>query len=292
MAVSKFEKYLVRKPVYERFSGVKNRQSPAMTYMSRAQVPESNYYLEYGWIQGIPEPNPYIFEHVHDTDEIILYLGGDPDNPEDLGGEIEIRVGGQPLIFSSTSALFVPRGVKHGPVIWHKFRKPHIEMILTMDGTAKENQPKSSIPETGNGLLQQTSEINYEKYLVRKPIYERGSGVKNRQSPTMTFMSTNQVPEANYYLEYGWIYGIPEPNPNVTRHVHKNDELIVHFGGNPQEPEDLGGKIEVMVEDEPLVFDTTTALLAPKGLTHCPVTWKEFRKPHLEMAITLGYGKR
>lgn len=51
-------------------------------------------------------------------------------------------------------------------------------------------------------------ESKYEKYVVRKPIYESGPGFRNRQSPTMTFMSSKQVPEANYYIELGWIYGI------------------------------------------------------------------------------------
>ena len=83
MTTSKFEKYLVRKPIYERFSGLKNRQSPVMTYMSRAQVVESDNYLSYGWIYGIPEPNPPVPGHAHDSEEIILYIGGDPQNPED-----------------------------------------------------------------------------------------------------------------------------------------------------------------------------------------------------------------
>ena len=37
------------------------------------------------------------------------------------------------------------------------------------------------------------AESQYEKYVVRKPNYEAGPGVKNRQSPTMSFMSTKQV---------------------------------------------------------------------------------------------------
>jgi len=80
-----YEKYLVRKPVYESCSGFKNRQSPTMTYMSKAQVSEANCYLELGWISGLPEPNPHISEHVHDFDEIIMHLGGDPNASRDLG---------------------------------------------------------------------------------------------------------------------------------------------------------------------------------------------------------------
>jgi len=287
---SKYERYLVRKPIYERNRGIKNRQSPTMTYMSSVLVKEANYYLDFGWIYGIPEPNPNVPEHRHETDEIILYFGGDPDNPEELGGEIEFFVGGQSLIFSTSSALYIPRGIRHGPVVWKKFKKPHVEMnLIPGAGVINEKWMKRTDTETGIVL---NKDNDYERFLVRKPIYERAIGIKNRQSPTMTYISSAQIPEANYYIEFGWIYGIPEPNPPVTRHVHKNDEIILHFGGDPQNPEDLGGEIEIMVEDEPLIFNTNTAFFAPKGLTHCPVTWRKFSRPHIEMAITLGSGIR
>jgi hypothetical protein len=291
MADSKYEKYLVRTPVYNRFTGVKNRQSPVMTYMSSAQVPEAKYHLDYGWIYGIPDPNPAVPEHLHDVEEIILYFGGDSRNPEDLGGEIEFFIGGQSFEFSKSTAIYIPRGLRHGPVIWKKFARPHIEMTF-LNGDDSENDRLSRTGVEAKQFLRKRDDTDYERYVVRKPIYERAGGVKNRQSPTMTFMSSTQIPEANYYIEFGWIYGIPEPNPPVTQHVHKNDEIILHFGGDPLNPEDLGAEIEVRVEGEPMVFDTNTALFASKGLTHCPVTWKKFIKPHIEMAITLGYGKR
>ncbi|MFC1864074.1 hypothetical protein ACFL1Z_09015 [Thermodesulfobacteriota bacterium] len=135
-------------------------------------------------------------------------------------------------------------------------------------------------------------ETNHERYIVRKPVYEHAAGIKNRQSPAMTYMSNKQVPEVNHYLEYRWICGFPEPNPHILEHVHENDEIILHFGGDPENPEDLGGTIELSVRGEPLLFDTTSAIFAPKGLHHCPVVWKEFRKPHMEMAITMGSGRR
>ncbi len=55
---------------------------------------------------------------------------------------------------------------------------------------------------------------------------EAGGGVKGKQSPTMTLLSKKQVPECNYYIELGWIYRIPEPNPHIFEHVHDYDEII------------------------------------------------------------------
>jgi hypothetical protein len=101
-----------------------------MTYMSNSQVPESNTYIEFGWIWELPEPNPQVLEHSHDYDEIVLHIGTNPDNPEDLGGEVEFVVGGEKLIIDSTSALFVPKGLKHGPLTWKRVGRPHILMTI------------------------------------------------------------------------------------------------------------------------------------------------------------------
>jgi len=143
MAESKYSRLLVTKPIYEAGVPVTGRQSPSMTLMSNRQVPGCNMYLEVGWIWDMPTPNPHIHEHEHSFDEIVLHIGGDPDNPEDLGGEIEYCVEGQPLVFNRSSALFVPAGTKHGPLTWKKFTKPHLEMaIMIGTGHYKEGWPE------------------------------------------------------------------------------------------------------------------------------------------------------
>jgi len=141
---SKYGRNLVTKPIYEVSAGkIKGRQYPTMTVMSNTLVPGSNTYIELGWIWDMPEPNPHILEHSHgEYGEIVLHIGNDPNNPEDLGAEIEFTVGGEPLVFDKTSALFVPAGVKHGPVTWKKVRRPHIQLAMVLGaGTLSEADP-------------------------------------------------------------------------------------------------------------------------------------------------------
>ncbi len=143
MAEENYEKYLVKEPVYELVPkvAVKGRL-PTMTVLSNNLVPGSNTYVEIGWVAGMPDPKTHIDEHVHDYDEIVLHLGIDPENPEELGAEIEIMVEGQPLTIKKTSALFVPKGVKHGPLTWKRFDRPHIEMTIMLGaGTLAEADP-------------------------------------------------------------------------------------------------------------------------------------------------------
>src|SRR3989304_3862565 len=143
MKKANYEKYLVKKPAYEvtpAFEVVGRR--PAMTLMSNNLVPGSNMYVEAGWVSGMPEPNPHIHEHTHDYDEIVIHLGIDPDNPEDLGGEIDFYMDGQPLKINKTSAIFVPKGIKHGPLVWKGVARPHLEMtIMVGAGSLAEADP-------------------------------------------------------------------------------------------------------------------------------------------------------
>lgn len=113
-----------------------------MTLLSNNIAPGADMYVEMGWIMAMPDPNPHIHEHVHDYDEIVLHFGTDPEDQEDLGAEIEFMVGGVPHIITKSSSVFVPAGVKHGPLIWKSFRKPHIEMTIMIGaGSLGEADP-------------------------------------------------------------------------------------------------------------------------------------------------------
>jgi hypothetical protein len=296
MTETDYERYLVRKPVYEAFGGVKNRQSPTMTMMSSAQVPEAKYYIEPGWIYNIPEPNPSLHEHGHDYDEIVLHWGSDPHAPQVLGGEIEFYVGGQPVIFNTTTAFYIPKGTMHGPVIWKKFSRPHMQMaIMCGTGTAAEAWGESGIAEAKQALPRKKENFDYEQYAVRSPMREAGAEfTAGRTSPTMTYMSSVQVPGVKYYIEMGWTFGMPVSKITggaMPEMVHDNyDEIVLHIGGDPDNPEDLGADIEFCVGGQPLRFNTTSALFIPRGLRHGPLKCLEYRKPHMVITIMCGAG--
>jgi hypothetical protein len=298
MTDTDYLKYVVRKPTYEHTEygteKVKtvNRQSPPMTFISDRQIPGVNYCVELGWTRGIPEPNPDVYEHVHEFDQIMLYWGGDIDTPQDLGGEIEFYIGGQPIVFNTTTAMFIPKGTPHGPVTWRQFRFPHVEMTITIGtGDVVIARGSNSLTVTGKGQPRKTDNFDYEQYVVRSPMREAGLGVyqKGRQAPTMTYMSSTQVNKAKCYIEFGWIWGEVEPSIPEMRH-NKYDEIVLHIGNDPDNPEDLGANLEMGLDGHLMSFDTSCALFVPKGLRHGPNNFRDVKKPYIEMAIMLGAG--
>ena len=95
--------------------------------------------------------------HVHDTDEIIGFFGNNPDEPYDLGGEIEIWLDGQKHLITKSALVFVPAGMKHCPLILRRVDRPifhfttvtghHYDKIEEQadrsGGTTDENRPQA-----------------------------------------------------------------------------------------------------------------------------------------------------
>jgi len=291
MAESEYEKYAVRTPLYEAGKGYKGRQSPTMTYMSSKQVPDANYYIEFGWIYDIPEPNPHIHEHVHDYDEIVMLWGGRMETPQVLGGEVTFYIGGQPITFNTTTGIYIPKGVPHGPMIWNKFDFPHIQMAFMLGtGDPMKGWGKSGIGEPKKELPVKKDNFDYEQYVIRSPMRESPGAIskQGRQSPTMTYMSGVQIPGVKVYIEFGWIWGITD---SIKEMHHDNfEEIVMHIGSDPDDPEDLGADMTFGVGGHNMRFDKNYAVFIPKGLNHGPLIWHEWRKPHIEMAIMLGAG--
>jgi hypothetical protein len=282
-----YEKYLVRKPLYEAFGGTKNRQSPTMTMMSNKQVPGCNCYMEPGWIYGIPEPNPSLHEHVHEFDEIVMHFGGHPETPQVLGGEIEFYVGGQPITFNTATFIYIPKGTPHGPVIWKKFDFPHLQMAMMLGtGSAGEAWGESGISETKVTPPVKTKNFDYEQYAVRSPLREAGA------AGPMIYMSAAQVPGAKYHIEFGWITEQSASRiEGIKEMVHQDtDEIILNLGSDPANPEDLGAEMQFFLGGQLLTFNTTSALFIPRGVKHRPLRYTEFRKPHIFIAIMCGIG--
>ena len=69
-------------------------------------------YVTCCWYWKAGEGNP---AHAHDFDEIIGFCGGDPQNPHDLGGEIEFWLEDEKHIINKSCLIFVPKGMKHCP---------------------------------------------------------------------------------------------------------------------------------------------------------------------------------
>jgi hypothetical protein len=86
------------------------------------------YYLDCGFVlRPDKDPSPQAKPHNHNYDEYLIFLGTDPDNPSNLGGEIELWLDeNEKHILKNSCAVFVPKGLYHTPLIFSKVEKPII----------------------------------------------------------------------------------------------------------------------------------------------------------------------
>jgi hypothetical protein len=74
--------------------------------------------------------------HVHPVDEVLVYLGMDPDNPDRLGAEIEIDLGKEHErhIIDRPAAVVCPAGMPHLPLVTRWVDRPFAFFAVTLSG--------------------------------------------------------------------------------------------------------------------------------------------------------------
>jgi hypothetical protein len=296
MAGINYDQLITRIPDGEVVPPIMNRQIPSMTMISDALVPGAKNYMEGGWIYNMPVPNPGVYEMVHKGyDELVMLIGSDPKDPDYLGAEIDFYVAGQPITINKTAAMFVPAGVPHGPLVYKKidgqwpYIKPHFMTgIMIGAGSLMEAWGDSGVAEPKKEMPKKTDDKDYSVLAPKKNVREVGQGLKNRTS--ITLMNSEQVPQAYSYINLSWIHDIPETDPK--EHAHDYNELLVHLGGNPFRPFDLGAEIEFELGGKQHMLNTTSSVWLPKGVKQGPMKWKKLVRPHIELSIIFDCGDK
>ncbi len=295
MTGSEYERYVVRGPLRagDGAGGPApgDRQRPSPVFMSGRQVEGANVCVRVGWIRDDVRDDPQAGAMVLDYDQILLHVGMDVARPQVLGGTAELYLGGQAIVFNTTTAVFIPKGTPYGPLTWKELQRPLLQLSIVLGTGDLDAAAPRAVAGNARPGAEQPGQLDYEQYVVRSPMREAGPEyVANRQNPTMTYMSGTQVPGVKNYIEFGWIWDVPSsPIPKMR---HDNfDEIVLHLGSDPDNPEDLGATMQFGVGDDLLEFDTTHCAFIPKGLNHGPLVWREVRRPMIEFATMLGAGK-
>jgi hypothetical protein len=162
MAKSKYEKYVVRKPAIIKSDYTEEvpkgdkipRRTPVdtgpMVMFSKDFVPEANTIIEYGIVTGdmVIGDGSFVDKHKHDYEEIFMFLGTDPNDPRDLGAEVEFWIGEgedmEKIVFTTSSSIYVPPGVAHFPQIWRKVKRPVLTVVVMPTTGKKKLKPVKS----------------------------------------------------------------------------------------------------------------------------------------------------
>ena len=98
--------------------------------------------LSWYWKASDEEGTP---SHTHDFDEIIGFIGSDPQNPRDLGGEVEFWLEDEKYILENSCLIYAPSGLRHCPLRVIRVDRPIFFLaVSTTTKYVKDNIMRSS----------------------------------------------------------------------------------------------------------------------------------------------------
>ena len=97
------------------------------------KIVQGAFYMEVVLLEpGSKSTGEWVKPHIHDTDEIIGFVGTDVSKPHALHGEVELWLDDERHMIADSCLVFVPRGVKHCPLTIHRVGTPIVHFsVLT-----------------------------------------------------------------------------------------------------------------------------------------------------------------
>jgi hypothetical protein len=133
------------------------------------------------------------------------------------------------------------------------------------------------------------SNLKNEKYIVTElkapPASPEALARYAEFAKRILWMDDNVV-EGAFQMNCAWYL---RPTRGITTpHSHEYDEIIGFFGSNPEDPYELGGEIELWLEDEQYILTRTSMVFVPKGMKHCPLILKRVDRPIFHFTTVSG----
>lgn len=256
-----------------------------------ASVPGSNFYF-FHWVPPNPNPAaPFIHPpHIHKDAELVVHIGTNPDDPGDLGAEIELYMGEElkRYEYNRSTVLYIPAGVVHGPWRILKTTRPWIVLQIAQGHVHTEKFFRDLVPEQyrdkvdwnfwkdhGFGELD-TGTVPLpdkpEEYIQ----YVDGSQ-KNALGPVFARFDGGVFEGSNFY-NIQWVTpGAPVSTADHPPHVHEETQLLFFLGTDMDNSRDLGGEVEIFLgpEQERYVINESRVIHIPAGLIHGP--WRPLK---------------
>lgn len=97
-----------------------------LMYDMQDSAVEGSFGMGGSWVMSLKGTKPVQIElaHTHDCDEILGLAGSDTNNPDELGGEVELWLEDEKHIITRSCLVFMPGGMKHCPMFIRRVDRP------------------------------------------------------------------------------------------------------------------------------------------------------------------------
>jgi uncharacterized RmlC-like cupin family protein len=242
--------------------------------------------IRYGtyWVAGRIGKEPYQ-PHVHDFDQVLLWMGTDAADIGDLGAEVELCIGEEmeKHMITTTTAVSIPKGLPHLPASITRMDKRFILFSVSMAAELTSTPvPSDKSPAEPAGW-----QSKYRDKVLHVPYTRKGAWSYGAQNPDDSggALAVIRGADFNYVIMTETLKKAPYrfgPIPDKP-HTHPKPEILIFMGIDCNDLSELGGEVEIALGDEMerYVFNTPTVVYCPADLPHCPLTITKVDKPFL-----------
>lgn len=230
--------------------------------------------------------------HTHEHDEILFFLGLDPQDIASLGAEVAMEIGEEQEehIIRESAVVVVPRGLSHGPFTTLKVDRPFRGCHILLAPRYEVNwMPKEAKKPKTTG--------NKYSYLIKtfagKIIHPAKTGVGPGNADNLVWFFGRELENLPINFTWGIYSGCGvwhrEQGKSLS-HVHDFDEILIFMGLDPNNIDYLGAEIQVEIgpEHELHVFSEPSVVIFPKGLEHTPVVTRWVDSPYCCFVISMS----
>jgi hypothetical protein len=128
------------------------------------------------------------------------------------------------------------------------------------------------------------------KYIVtelKMPEFQRSIDAEYSKFARRILWLDDQVVEGAFHMNASWYLKAAVTFADRS-HVHETDEIIGFFGSDAADPHDLGGEVEIWLEDEKHVIDRSAMIFVPAGMVHCPLVINRVDRPIFHFTTVTG----
>jgi len=236
--------------------------------------------------------------HVHDFNQVILLIGADLNDIGDLGAEVEICLGEdkEKHVITTSSAVFIPKGLPHFPATITRMDRRFIMVIVSC---APEWQAKAVLTDKPEPAQVVGWGAKYRNHIINASFQRKGAwhyGPLNRDDSGgyLTFLR-NPALTGDLLILYESLKKAPcrfDPDPSKP-HTHPQPEILFFLGSDTSDLGQLGGEVEASLGEnmEKYIINRSTAVVVPAGLPHNPLTVTRVERPFILMDVRpFGHG--
>ena len=134
------------------------------------------------------------------------------------------------------------------------------------------------------------TELKYGKFIVSKlqiPEEKQKIATDYAKYATRILWMDENVVKGAFHMNTAWYLKAAVTLENAS-HIHDTDEIIGFFGNNAQDPYDLGGEIEIWLEDEKHILTKSCMIFVPARMKHCPLILRRVDRPIFHFTTVPG----